>query len=179
MSSDKYERYEITSVPEGLQISRWQALPSFGFGVIALVILVACFLTDPYHGHSRIWAGLGVSTVALVAIFGVKVETWIVSDRGPIQERNLERRAGFRAAPGTSLTAIVEVIPCDSEGTRPAFPHVLHLLAPGGIALGDGFEFRDRSTLDRFLKTLQAAAPIQMTDLISDNCSTPSDVMLE
>jgi hypothetical protein len=60
MVADRYERYAISHVPEGLQISLWQALPSLGFGVIALVILTACFLTDPYAGHVRIWAGLGV-----------------------------------------------------------------------------------------------------------------------
>ena len=34
MSFDKYERYEINNVPEGLQVSHWQALPSLGPGVI-------------------------------------------------------------------------------------------------------------------------------------------------
>ena len=31
MVADRYERYAISHVPEGLQISLWQALPSLGF----------------------------------------------------------------------------------------------------------------------------------------------------
>jgi hypothetical protein len=83
MVADKYERYAIAHVPEGLQISLWQALPSLGFGLIALVILMACFLTDPYQSHGRIWTGLGVVALALVALFGVRRNATTIPSRGP------------------------------------------------------------------------------------------------
>jgi hypothetical protein len=77
MVADKYERYAIAHVPEGLQISLWQALPSLGFGLIALVILMACFLTDPYQSHGRIWAGLGVVARAIAPRY-VICDNWDV-----------------------------------------------------------------------------------------------------
>ena len=56
MVADKYERYEVSYVPEGLHIFAWQALPNLGCGVIALVLLAACFATDtPQIGVSSIW----------------------------------------------------------------------------------------------------------------------------
>ena len=55
MVAGKYERYEVSYVPEGLHIFAWQALPNLGCGVIALVLLAACFATDtPQIGVSSI-----------------------------------------------------------------------------------------------------------------------------
>src|SRR5580693_6723131 len=104
MVADRYERYAISHVPEGLQISLWQALPSLGFGVIALVILTACFLTDPYPGHVRVWTGLGVVALALVALFGVRVETWIISDCAIRYKGSLwHEEISFESSPGAPL----------------------------------------------------------------------------
>jgi hypothetical protein len=155
MSFDKFERYEISNEPAGLRISHWQALPRLGLGVIVLVIVAACFLTDPYQGHSRIWAGLGVVVLALVALFGVKVESWIISD-GAIRYKNglWNKELLFECPPGTNFITRVEVAPCDAEGTPPAFRHVVHLIGPGEIEIGDGFRFRERSTMVRFLESL-------------------------
>jgi hypothetical protein len=169
MTVEQYERYEITHVPEGLQISHWQALPSLGIGVIALVLLAACFLTDPYQGHNRFWAGLGVVVLALVALFGVKVESWILSDCAIRYKSGLwNKERLLELSPGMSLTARAEFVPCDSDGIEPAFPHVMHLVSPGGIELGDGFRFRERATVDRFLQTLRRAAPIETTAVRSE-----------
>jgi hypothetical protein len=168
MFADKFERYEIAHVPDGLQISLWQALPTLGFGVIALVILASCFATDPYQGHGRIWAGLGVITVALVAMFGVRRENWIISDSAVRYRSSLwNQELSFERSRGTPLILRVERIACDSEGTVPPFPHVVHLIGPGGIKIGDAFRFRERSTLDRFLQTLQDVSPIDVEDLRS------------
>ena len=166
MTVDKYERYEITHVPEGLQVSLWQALPSLGPGVIVLVILAACFFTDPYSAHNRVWAGLAVVALLFVAIFGVKVEAWIFSDRAIRYKSGLwNKERLFELSPGMSLTARVEVVSCDSEGIEPAFPYRVHLIGPSRIELGDGFRFRERSTLDRFMATIRGAAPIDVTAL--------------
>jgi hypothetical protein len=168
MTADRYERYEISNVPEGMQISHWQTLPILGPGLIVLVILAACFLTDPYYGHNRIWAGLGVVALALVALFGVKVETWIISD-GAIWYKNglWHKPALFQCPPGINFIAREEFVPCDSEGTQPAFPHVLHLIGPDEIEIGGGFGFRERSTMVRFLEALCESSPIEQTDLPS------------
>ncbi len=166
MKGDKYERYAISHVPEGLQISLWQALPNIGFGVVALVILTACFLTDPYPGHDRIWAGLGVVALALVALFGVRVETWIISDTAIRYKSSLwHQELLFEHSPGSSLIVRVEVVPGDSEGTQPPFPHVVHLMVPGGIDVGDGFRFRQRASLVRFLNALHDVSPIDVEDV--------------
>ena len=163
MVADKYERYAISHVPEGLQISLWQALPSLGFGVIVLVILTACFLTDPYQGHGRIWAGLGVVALALVALFGVRVESWIISDCAIRYKRSLwSEELLSEHSPGGPLIVWVEHVPCDGEGTQPPFPHVVHLIGPGEV--GDGFRFRTSTNLDRFLKTLREVLPIAVTE---------------
>jgi hypothetical protein len=170
MVTDKCERYAIAHVPEGLQISLWQALPRLGFGVIVLVILTACFLTDPYQGHGRIWAGLGVVALALVALFGVRVESWIISDCAIRYKRSLwSGELLSEHSPGGPLIVWVEHVPCDREGTQPPFPHVVHLMGPSKIEIGNGFEFRERSTLARFLKILDEVAPIEVTDLQSGN----------
>jgi hypothetical protein len=165
MVADKHERYAISHVPEGLQVSLWQALPSLGFGVIALVILMACFLTDPYQGHSRTWAGLGVVALALVALFGVRIESWIISDSAIRYKSSIwSEEVLSERSPGTLLVVRVEHIPCDSEGTPPPFPHVVHLLGPGGLEIGDGFRFRTTTNLDRFLETLREVLPIAVTE---------------
>ena len=167
MAADKYERYAVTHVPEGLQISLWQALPALGPGVIALVILVACFLTDPYPHHSRIWAGLGVVTLALVALFGVRVETWVIAD-GVVRHKSSlwNRELLLEHPPGSPLIVRIEVVPCDTEGTQPLFPHVVHLFGQDGIEVGDGIRFRQAATLPRFLEALRDASPIDVTDLV-------------
>jgi hypothetical protein len=168
MVADKCERYAMSHVPEGLQISLWQALPSIGFGVIVLVILTACFLTDPYQGHERIWAGLVVVALALVALFGVRIETWIISDTAIRYKSSLwHKELLFEHAPGTTLIVRVEVVPGDSEGTQPPFPHVVHLMGPGGIDVGDGFRFRQRASLVRFLNALHDVSPIDVEHLRS------------
>ena len=166
MFADKYERYEIAHVPEGLQISLWQALPSLGFGVIALVILAACFATDPYQGHGRIWAGLGVIALALVVLFGVRLENWIISDSTIRYKRSLwNKELLVQRSSEEPLVLRVERVACDPEGTLPPFPHVVHLVAPSGIEVGDAFRFRDRPTLDRFLQALHDVAPIDVEEV--------------
>ncbi len=168
MSFDKYERYEISNVPEGLQISHWQALPRLGLGVIVLVILAACFLTDPYHGHNRIWAGLGVIVLALVALFGIKIESWIISDSAIRYRDGLwTKERLFACLPGIKFISRVEVVPCDAEGTPPAFRYVVHLVGQGEIEIGDGFRFREQPTMARFLEYLQVSSAIEVTDLQS------------
>jgi hypothetical protein len=168
MVTDKCERYAIAHVPEGLQISLWQALPTLGFGVIALVLLTACFLTDPYQGHGRIWAGLGVVALALVALFGVRVESWIISDCAIRYKRSLwSEELLSEHSPGVPLIVWVEHVPRDGEGTQPPFPHVVHLMGSSKIEIGDGLQFRETSTLVRFLKILDEVSPIEVTDLES------------
>jgi hypothetical protein len=168
MSGGKYERYELSNVPEGLLVSHWQALPRLGLGVIVLVMLAACFLTDPYHGHNRIWAGLGVAVLALVALFGVKVESWIISDSAIRYKNGLwNKELLFECSPGANFDTRVEVVPCDAEGTPPVFRHVVHLIGPGEIEIGDGFRFRERSTMDRFLESIREFSAIETTDLQS------------
>jgi hypothetical protein len=163
MIADKFERYTISHVPEGLQISLWEALPNLGFGVIALVILAACFVTDPYQGHGKIWAGLGVVALALVALFGVRIENWIIADTAIRYQGTLwSNELLFERSPDTPLHVRVELIPADSEGTQPPFPHVVHLIGPGGIEVGDGFRFRKSSSLDLFLATIQSVSPINV-----------------
>jgi hypothetical protein len=165
MFAEKYERYAVSHLPEGLQITLWQALPSIGFGVFALVILTACFLTDPYPGHSRIWAGLGVIALALVAIFGVRVESWIISDATVRYKSSLwSKELWLERSTGAPLVLRIELVTCDPEGTEPPFLHVVHLVGPGGTELGDGFRFRTRTTLDRFLETIHNVAPIEVTN---------------
>ena len=163
MSLDKFERYEISNVPEGLQVSHWQALPSLGPGVIVLVILAACFLTDPYHGHNRIWAGLGVAALGFVALFGVKVERWIISDHAIRYKNGLwNMELLVECSPGTSFIVRAEVVSADQEGTPPTFPHVVHLIGPGEIEIGDGLRFRERSTMVRFLESLRESSAIEV-----------------
>jgi hypothetical protein len=165
MFADKCERYEIAHVPDGLQISLWQALPNLGFGVIALVILAACFATDPYQGHGRVWAGLGVVALALVAMFGVRRENWIISDCAVRYKSSLwDKELSFERPRGAPLILRMERVACDSEGTLPPFPHVVHLVGPGGIKIGDAFRFRERSTLDRLLQTLRDVSPIDVDE---------------
>jgi len=165
MVADKYERYEISNVPAGLQISMWQALPSIGFGVIALVILAACFVTDPYPGHGRIWAGLGVVALALVALFGVRVESWIISDSMVRYKSSLwTKELSFVRSPGTPLVLRVELVLRDPEGTEPPFLHIVRVIGADGIEFGDGFRFRTTSNLNRFLETLRDVAPLEITD---------------
>jgi hypothetical protein len=170
MFADKFERYEITHVPDGLQISLWQALPRLGFGVIALVILAACFATDPYQGHGRIWAGLGVLALALVALFGVRRENWIISESAVRYKSSLwNKELSFERSRETPLFLRMERIACDSEGTVPSFPNVVQLFGPGSIKVGDAFRFRERSTLDRFLQTLHDVSPITVEELPTAN----------
>jgi hypothetical protein len=168
MVADKYERYAIAHVPEGLQISLWQALPSLGFGLIALVILMACFLTDPYQSHGRIWTGLGVVALGLVALFGVRIENWIISDSAIRYKSSIwSEELLSERSPGTLLNVRIEHIPCDSDETPPPFPHVVHLIGPGGLEIGDGFRFRTSTNLDRFLETLCEVLPIEVEYLPS------------
>jgi hypothetical protein len=174
MTFDKYERYEVTNVPEGLSISLWQALPQFGIGVMALVILAACYVTDQHQGHGRIWASLGVVALALVALFGVRIENSVISESAVRFKGSLwSKELLFKRPPGTPLIVHVERVPSDSEGTQPPFPHVLHLIGPGGVEVGEGLRFREKSTLDRFLQRLHDVSPIQVTDL--ENLHSPHD----
>ena len=173
MTFDKYERYEVTNVPEGLSISLWQALPRFGIGVMALVILAACFVTDQHPGHGRIWAGLGVIALVLVALFGVRIESTVVSDSAVRYKGSLwSKELVFERPPSTPLILHVERVPNDSEGTQPPFPHVVHLIGPDGMEVGEGFQFREKSTLERFLQAIHDVSPIQVTDLLSAKEST-------
>jgi hypothetical protein len=168
MVADKCERYAISHVPEGLHISLWQALPNIGLGVIVLVILTACFLTDPYQGHGRIWAGLGVVVLALVALFGVRMETWIISDSAIRFKSSLwNKELSFESLPGTPLILRTEIVPCDPDETEPPFRHVVHMIGPGGTEFGDGFRFRTRTNLDQFLETLRTVVPLDVDDIRS------------
>jgi hypothetical protein len=166
MVTEKCERYEFSHVPEGLQIALWQALPNIGFGVIALIILTACFLTDPYPGHGRIWAGLGVVALAVVAVFGVRVQTWIISESAIRYRSSLwNKELIFEHSPGTPLILSVEIVRYDPDTTEPPFAHVVQLIGPLGIEFVDGFRFRTRANLDRFLEMLRAVVPVEVEDL--------------
>jgi hypothetical protein len=174
MTFDKYERYEVTNVPDGLSISLWQALPRFGIGAMALVILAACFVTDQHQGHGRIWACAGVIALALVALFGVRIESSVISDSAVRYKASLwSKELLFERPPGTPLIVHVERAPSDSESTQPPFPHAVHLIGPGGIEVGEGFRFREKSTLERFLRALHEVSPIEVTDL--ENLHSPHD----
>jgi hypothetical protein len=165
MDPDTIERYEITCVPEGLHIFMWQVLPRVGVGVIALVMLAASFATDPYEGHSRIWAGLGVVALALVALFGVRVENWVISASEVRYKGSLWKRAlSIGGLADKPLIVRVDLLPSDAEGTRPPYPFVAHIIGPGGTEIGDGFHFRERLNLDRFLGTLKTVAPIEVEE---------------
>ncbi len=169
MDGDQFERYEVTYVPEGLHIVAWQVLPRVGGGVIALVMLAAGFVTDPYPGHNRIWAGLGVATLALVALFGVRVERWTIGD-GIVRFKSSlwDKEISANRSLETPLVLWIELLPRDSEGDRPPDPHVVHLVGPGGATLGDPFRFRQRSTVDRFLETLRTALLVDVQDRPAD-----------
>ena len=58
----------------------------------------------------------------------------------------------------------VELVPGDADGTEPPFRHVVHLIGARGIELGEGFRFRTRINLDRFMDTLRDVAPLEVTD---------------
>jgi hypothetical protein len=167
--ADRYERYEISDGPDGLHVFMWQVLPRIGGGVIALVMLAACFATDPYEGHGRIWAGVGVVALALVAMFGVRVENWVFSENEVRYKSSLwDKEHSLERSPDTPLVLRFELLPSDAEGTRPPFPHIVRLVGPGGIELGDGFRFRDRSNLERFLEALRTVAQFDVVDLQSE-----------
>ncbi len=162
---NNFERYKVSAVPEGLQVSHWQALPNVGLGVVMLLILTACFLTDPYQGHGRIWALLGVATLAFVALFGVRVESWILSDYAVRYKSSLWRReVVVELSPEEPLSARVDVKTYHLEEDQDTVTYTLQLLGPNGIELGEGFGFRKASTLDLFLKTLQRASPSMVTE---------------
>jgi hypothetical protein len=180
MDVEKFERYEISHSPKGLHVFMWEILPRVGGGVIALAILAACFATDPYEGHGRIWAGLGVVALALVALFGVRVETWIISDNAVQFKSSIWHKAmSVERSQGAPLAVRVELVPCDAEGTRPPFPHVVHLVGPGGIEIGDGFHFRERSNLDLFLKAFQTGSPIDVEEDRTANEETDEPVEVD
>ena len=109
--------------------------------------------------------------LALVALFGVRVETWIISDSTIRYKSSLwTKEVLFERLPGTPLTVRVEVVPCDSEETQTPFPHVIHLIGPGESEVGSGFMFRNGTTLIRFLETLHDVSPVEVEDIarISD-----------
>jgi hypothetical protein len=167
--ADKYERYEISHAPGALHVFMWQVLPRIGGGVIALVMLAACFATDPYEGHGRIWAGLGVLALALLALFGVRVENWVFAENEVRYKSSLwDKERSLARTPDTPLILRFELLPSDAEGTRPPFPYIVHLVGPGGIELGDGFRFRDSSNLERFLEALRTNTPIDVENLRSE-----------
>lgn len=165
MVADKCEHYEISSVPDGLQIVSWQALPNLGFGLVTLVILAACYLTDPYLGHGRTWAGLWVIVLALVALFGVRVERWIISD-SLVRYKNSfwNKELFFERSAGTPLILRVERAACDPEVTEPTFLQVAQVIGESGTEFGGGFQFRKSTNLDRFLETLGDVTPLEITN---------------
>jgi len=174
MNVDKYERYEISALDGGLHIVMWQVLPRVGGGVIVLVMLAACFATDPYEGHGRIWAGLGVIALALVALFGVRVENWTIADSGVRYKSSLwNEEVSFEYAADRPLVLRLELLPGDSEGIRPPYPNVVHLVGPDGIEVGDGFRFRERSSLDRFLEALRTVALLEVDGLPMNRSGQP------
>ena len=171
MVVDKCERYAMSHVPEGLQISLWQALPSIGFGVIVLVILTACFLTDPYQGHERIWAGLVVVALALVALFGVRLETWIISDGAIRYKSSLwHEEISFESSPGAPLVLRIEIVPCDPDGTEPPFSSRRPHDWARGTEFGDGFRVfrRAPASTDSWRRF---APPCLSTWTTSDPCT--------
>ena len=132
------------------------------------MILAACFATDPYQGHGRIWACLGVVALALVALFGVRVEKWIITSSEVRYKSSLwNKELSLDRDSGTPLRIHLELLPRDSEGERPPLPHVVRLFDPAGIEIGEGFRFRERANLDRFLEALRTASPIDVEDLPS------------
>ena len=174
MDVDKYERYELSGLDGGLHIVMWQVLPRVGVGVIMLVMLAACFATDPYEGHGRIWAGVGVIALALVALFGVRVENWTVADGAVRYKSSLwNEEVSIEYATDRPLLLRLELLPGDSEGIRPPYPNVVHLVGPDGIEIGDGFRFRERSSLEGFLEALRAVAPLDVEELALNRSGPP------
>jgi hypothetical protein len=168
MVADKYERYEVSYVPEGLHIFAWQALPNLGGGVIALVLLAACFATDTHGDHGRVWVVIGVAALALVALFGVRMENWVFSESEVRYKGSLWRKdVSFRPASGTPLTLRVESATWDPDGTEPPFPHVIRVIGPGGNELGDGFRFRQRRKLVEFLEMLRTVTALEVVEVRS------------
>jgi len=172
---EKFERYEISYVPDGLQISTWRALPNFGFGLFALLILAACFLTDPYQGHARIWGTAAVVTLALVAAFGVRLENWIVSDSDVRYRSSVWSKQRRWARPaGTPLRVFVREEVRDLEGTKPTFPYGVHFTQPGEGSFGDALRFRERASVDRLLNTLHGFTPVEVTELAGGDSPDPA-----
>jgi hypothetical protein len=59
----------------------------------------------------------------------------------------------------------VEVLADDSDtGASPQFPHVARLIGQDGEEIGNGFAFRTRSSLDRFLEALRRLLPLEVDD---------------
>ena len=106
-----------------------------------------------------------MAALAFVALFGVKVESWIISDCVIRYKNGLWKKERlFESSPGTAFIVRPEVIPCDSEGTPPTFPYVVHLIGPGEIEIGCGFRFRERTTMIGFLESLRESSAIAVTD---------------
>ena len=174
MDVDKYDRHEISALDGGLHIVMWQVLPRVGGGVIVLVMLAACFATDPYEGHGRIWAGLWVIALALVALFGVRVENWTIAAGAVRYKSSLwNEEVSCDYAADRPLVLRLELLPGDSEGIRPPYPNVVHLVGPDGFEIGDGFRFRERSSLDRFLAALRAVAPVDVDEPPANRSGPP------
>jgi hypothetical protein len=172
---EKYERYEISYVPDGLQISTWRALPNLGFGLFALLILAACFLTDPYQGHARIWGTAAVVTLALVAAFGVRLENWIISESDVRYRSSVWSKQRRLARPaGTPLRMLVQIAARDLEGNTPPFPYGVHFNAPGEGSFGDALRFRDRASVERLLSTLHEFTPVEVTELAGRDSPDPA-----
>jgi hypothetical protein len=165
MDLDRYERYEVSPAADGIHISMWQVLPRVGGGVVALVLLAAGFATDPYVGHGRIWASLGVIALGAVALFGVRVQSWLISDTAVRFKGSIwDKEVSLDRVPGKPLVVRAEQLTGDSDVSDPPCPHVIHLLGPDGLEVGTGFHFRQRSTALRFAAMLQTVGTIELDD---------------
>jgi hypothetical protein len=103
-----------------------------------------------------------------VALFGIRIESWIISESALRYKSSIwSAEVLSERSPGTLLVVRVGHILCDSDGTPPPFPHVVHLIGPGVLDFGDGFRFRTSTNLDRFLETLREVLPIAVTEFQS------------
>ena len=84
--------------------------------------------------------------------FGVRVERWIISDSAVRYKSSLWKKERLlERSTGKPLNLAIEVIPCDSDGNLPNFPHVVRVVGADAIEPGDGFRFRAATNVDRFL----------------------------
>jgi hypothetical protein len=177
MVPDRFERYTVSDGPEGLHIMMRQDLHYvLPCGVFSSVMLAFVWVAsrgptpilDLGESSWGVWffTGVWVVFVALVATCALWTEDWRISVR-EIKYQNSFRREErcVRRSPGRPIALRVEILPCDPDtGASPQYPHVARLIGPDGEEVGDGFAFRTRSNIDRFLGALRRVLPLEMDD---------------